>query len=618
MDQISSIGSYSDNTYNPHVSTAISNTSSTSNVGSTTDYSHERQPVFKEDHTYSGEVTDLINNRISVRLSDDTIIKANISDSSNINIGDILHFKVYSDNNELFLTPLKANEDPQSQMIDKALAAAGLPKNIKTISIASELLNNNMSIDKQSIQKILIQSFQNKGVSINTLVVMNKHNIPVTGDNAIQLENYRNNEHRIVQEISTLAKDIILSLKHEISDSAVIKLNNEYLNLINNSPSVSSSVMTKEPLLIESYISPNDGNNISNILKMFNTDEELLNRIDNHTATLRETAIAINKAMETATVLDLSGAYTDNNSSIPTYLANACDVFINPAIENVLKKFASLQNNKNELSSYMNDFGRGTINAMIKGLPGSQALSDDIWKGDISSKDVLIRLNNIIRFLPDEQAADILRSNEYTTVLSKALTGNWTLTPDDLKQEGIIDEKYKNLYESIKHLSEITSASLNNTENAANINQTSQSLRSNIEFMNTLNELFPYIQLPLRLKGQNVHSDLYVMTNKKKLAKDNSNISVLLHLDMQSLKPVDININLSGNTVNARFYMSDATSKALVENNMEHLKFALLEKGFLFSSQVLEQKEDIDIVKDFIDKDNQTSSLKRYSFDIRA
>lgn len=351
---------------------------------------------------------------------------------------------------------------------------------------------------------------------------------------------------------------------------------------------------------------------------MFNTDEELLNRIDNHTATLRETAIAINKAMETATVLDLSGAYTDNNSSIPTYLANACDVFINPAIENVLKNFASLQNNKNELSSYMNDFGRGTINAMIKGLPGSQALSDDIWKGDISSKDVLIRLNNIIRFLPDEQAADILRSNEYTTVLSKALTSNWTLTPDDLKQEGIIDEKYKNLYESIKHLSEITSASLNNTENAANINQTSQSLRSNIEFMNTLNELFPYIQLPLRLKGQNVHSDLYVMTNKKKLAKDNSNISVLLHLDMQSLKPVDININLSGNTVNARFYMSDSTSKALVENNMEHLKFALLEKGFLFSSQVLEQKEDIDIVKDFIDKDNQTSSLKRYSFDIRA
>lgn len=617
MDQLSSIGSYSDNTYNPHISSAISNTSSTSNVGSTTDYSHERQPLFKENQTYSGEVTNLLNNKISVRLSNDTVIEAKIVDSSNINIGDIIHFKVSSNNNELIIMPIQANEDPQAQMIDKALSAANLPKNVKTISIARELLNNNMSIDKQSIQNILIQSFQNKGVSINTLVVMNKHNIPVTQNNATQFENYRNNEHRIVQEIATLAKDIISSLKNEFSDSSVIKLNNEYLNLINNSPSA-SSVMTKEPLLIESYISPNDGNNISNILKMFNTGEELLNRIDNHTATLRETAIAINKAMETATVLDLSGAYTDNNSSIPTYLANACDVFINPAIENVLKNFASLQNNKNELSSYMNDFGRGTINAMIKGLPGSQALSDDIWKGDISSKDVLIRLNNIIRFLPDEQAADILRSNEYTTVLSKALTGNWTLTPDDLKQEGIIDEKYKNLYESIKHLSEITSASLNNTENAANINQTSQSLRSNIEFMNTLNELFPYIQLPLRLKGQNVHSDLYVMTNKKKLAKDNSNISVLLHLDMQSLKPVDININLSGNTVNARFYMSDATSKALVENNMEHLEFALLEKGFLFSSQVLERKEDIDIVKDFIDKDNQASSLKRYSFDIRA
>ena len=136
--------------------------------------------------------------------------------------------------------------------------------------------------------------------------------------------------------------------------------------------------------------------------------------------------------------------------------------------------------------------------------------------------------------------------------------------------------------------------------------------------MNTLNEMFSYIQLPIRLKGQNIHSDLYVMTNKKKLSKDNSNISVLLHLDMQNLKPLDVRINLQNQNVDTKFYMSDEFSKKIVETNIEALENALLAKGYLLTHQVIHEKKEIDIVKDFLEVDSSTTAIKRYSFDIRT
>ena len=89
-------------------------------------------------------------------------------------------------------------------------------------------------------------------------------------------------------------------------------------------------------------------------------------------------------------------------------------------------------------------------------------------------------------------------------------------------------------------------------------------------------------------------------------------------LDMQFLKPLDIKINLQNNSVDAKFYMSDDFSKKLVETNIESLENVLLSKGYLLTHQVIHEKKEIDIVKDFLEADSSTTTIKRYSFDIRA
>ena len=44
-----------------------------------------------------------------------------------------------------------------------------------------------------------------------------------------------------------------------------------------------------------------------------------------------------------------------------------------------------------------------------------------------------------------------------------------------------------------------------------------QNTASNLDFMNQLNQLHAYIQLPLKMANQNAHGELYVFTNKRKI-----------------------------------------------------------------------------------------------------
>jgi hypothetical protein len=60
-------------------------------------------------------------------------------------------------------------------------------------------------------------------------------------------------------------------------------------------------------------------------------------------------------------------------------------------------------------------------------------------------------------------------------------------------------------------------------------------LRQNIDFMNQLNQMYTYIQLPLKMSNKTANGELYVFTNKRSLVKENGAVSALLHLNMENL-----------------------------------------------------------------------------------
>lgn len=144
-------------------------------------------------------------------------------------------------------------------------------------------------------------------------------------------------------------------------------------------------------------------------------------------------------------------------------------------------------------------------------------------------------------------------------------------------------------------------------------------VRGNVEFMNQINQNYTYLQIPLKLSGQNVHSDLYVYTNKKSLADRDGDLTAFLHLDMDHLGSTDVSIRMRGTKVHTDFFLADDKSYDLLLAHMDILEERLERKGYQCTIQVQNKEKKVDFVEDFLKKDQpSTGRLHRYSFDVRA
>ena len=149
-----------------------------------------------------------------------------------------------------------------------------------------------------------------------------------------------------------------------------------------------------------------------------------------------------------------------------------------------------------------------------------------------------------------------------------------------------------------------------------------QNLQNNVDFMNQMNHMFTYIQLPLKLAGNNAHGDLYVYTNKKNLAAKDGNVSALLHLDMENLGPMDVYVTMQQNKVNTNFTLQDESAMDLIEQHISLLDERLTKKGYALKAQFKIKEEDEaqdgGIMQTILNQEKNISVLSRTSFDMRA
>ena len=152
--------------------------------------------------------------------------------------------------------------------------------------------------------------------------------------------------------------------------------------------------------------------------------------------------------------------------------------------------------------------------------------------------------------------------------------------------------------------------------------KSAQNLMDNVQFMNQLNEMMTYVQLPLKMSEENAHGDLYVYTNKKKLAEKDGNFSALLHLDMEHLGPMDVYVAMQMEKVSTHFYMQDEATLDFIEQHIHLLDERLTGKGYKMNSVVsVKEDESKSMVDTFLeDKKNEgtVGIVSKLSFDVRA
>ncbi len=215
---------------------------------------------------------------------------------------------------------------------------------------------------------------------------------------------------------------------------------------------------------------------------------------------------------------------------------------------------------------------------------------------------------------------DVFNSSAYKKILTSLLLDNVSINPEELKEEGAISRLYSKVLEQTEALSNILK-DINNTA-ADSIKNQLQLVQDNIHFMESANQMYSFIQIPLKMFKQNSQGALFVRQNKKSSFEEGQEITAFLHFDMEYLGSTDVYIRMQNTSVSCNWNLSDMASLQLIEDNIDILNERLAEKGFALTSNLECTDKKFSFTKDFLqtknsDK-NDTGIIHRYSFDMRA
>ncbi len=225
---------------------------------------------------------------------------------------------------------------------------------------------------------------------------------------------------------------------------------------------------------------------------------------------------------------------------------------------------------------------------------------------------------------PDSSDSSVFVRSEHTRPIGETLMedffNSFLLKPEDIADSEKVQKYYDELNEKLTRLEQL-SQKLAESTTEKNTADVPKQMRQNLSFMDAVNQVFPYVQLPLKFREGPAHGELYVY-EKKKAIKPSDTLSALLHLELEALGTTDIFVTLSGTHVTTRFSMTDKDSGNLVRTELPKLTEALALKGYTLQSEVSVRepsKEDNTptLLEQFLEE-HAPGGLNRYTFDIRA
>lgn len=555
-------------------------------------------------NTVSGEVVEKNGDSIKLRLSNDVLLEAKLSGNVNVSVGQKLSFEVSkSANNQISLRPLYSNLSSESGIV-AALKNAGLPINDLTISMTDKMMQEGMNVGKNALTNMFRDVSMHRNVSPETVVQINKLNMPVTDQNLTQFENYRNFEHRITSDIMSLVDEIT-----NVFDDDFDLFGNENIN----SGKVTDNIEVFNQVL---DIASDDSEGISvgrNISESLNEINELLAQIRNLSDNdLTNTGVIQNNSSTTETVENFLENPADSETNV-----TSSDAF------KTLKEAAVLLSD--EVSSQAESEVEGDLNSSDKQSDVSNLKNEIISilsqkEGNEQVHDKLNNTRDLISKLKDN-VNKLVKSDDFKNLIKDSIKDKLALEPKEVAKDGKIEELYEKIRNTSNKVIDLMEAVGKQDSLGA---KAAQNLNNNIDFMNRLNEFVNYVQLPLKMAGENAHGDLCVYTKKKNLNNNDGNYSALLHLDMEHLGPMDIYVTMRNHTkVNTNFYLESEELLDFIESHIDELTNRLKQKGY--ETGVMVSKKDSGnfpspITDEFTknEEGNVDGIVSRLSFDVRA
>lgn len=289
-------------------------------------------------------------------------------------------------------------------------------------------------------------------------------------------------------------------------------------------------------------------------------------------------------------------------------------------IDTLLNNITSYGREQDQLFTIFNPQERTELARHLQNMSVDRKTITHVLSGDATAEETLTTIKNAISHSDSAAVQNLFQTGAFQKLFHSILMENFTITPHKLAKNGEMDSFYDSMEQKMNSFETLINSTLSG-DDSGHLSGQAHDMQSNIDFMKSLNEVFAYMQLPLKLQNQNAHGDLYVYTNKDKLKQNPQKLSLMLHLEMDHLGTVNVRLEKDHQNIKADFHLDQEASLHLIERNTHLLQDSLAEKGYTCQIQVQPLTQNETPVQDYLNAKVTPSAsheMKRFSFDIRA
>ena len=583
-------------------------------------------------NVFEGSIQHMENGVATLGLADGKTVQARIDSGVTVRQGESMFFQVRSNNGmQIAIRPFSNGLNTNPTILN-ALKAANLQANAKMVTMVNTMMEQAMPIDKQSLAHMAKLVAGNSTMDITSIVQMAKLGIPVTEEMAAQFENYKSDQYAILDQLETIMETLPEQLADGgLSQKELLDLNRQMIKIflggMEQTEGADEAVSdAKQPAWAADGASQGAGGKTEAVLDgkepvQAAGKEALLEEALNQTKSGIQAGKANGKEealLQEASTLAEEGKLQENNRE---------GILAKDSGKEILQEGKQIQETyarPDSLKYALSDAQLQQLSRYLSKIPelskNPALFQDGQLSGELTSKEVLQLLEQAFSSdspFSKQALGSLFSSKAYRALARNVMERQWLLRPEELETEHKVGELYQRLD---RQMGQMERALKDFGQNTQQLSDTASNVRENIQFMNQLNQTYAYVQIPLKMAGQNAHSDLYVYTDKRKKHEKDGELTAFLHLDLDHLGSTDVSVKMRQKKVSTNFYLKDDISYQLLLEHLDELERRLENKGYQVKIHVSNQEEKVNFVEDMIKQGAPSAGgmVHRYSFDVSA
>lgn len=538
---------------------------------------------------FEGTIVSLDQGKVLINLANGESFSARMDGGVKLVQGEAAFFQVKSNDHGQIALKTVSQSAMSNPTLLNALSSAGVQITERTIQLVRQMMSAQLPIDKKSLQSMARAAYEFPNASIKSLVSLQQLKLPINEMTIQQLEHYEQGEGQISRGLEQIMEKLPETFANLASSDEGLVVVKELLQAILPEAKMEGTLEGTEK----------DTTNQTNMTKE-NSAQDTKAPLE-----VKQTETSDKIVLEKVEV----AMQTEQEVEAALEKANPNEVLQEDTEETLLLSKEETE----ELKSTLKDM------AEVKGSQLEISQEEKMEANKTTASDKLRQFADIIKNETNlnEDLRKIISSKEFKNIVKNALEEQWFMKPEQVAQK----EELEKLFSRIGKQLEGIERAMEQSGKTETLGKPVAEVRSNLSFMNQVNQLYNYVQIPLKMINQNTNGELYVYTNKKATRKPGDEISAHLHLEMEHLGTTDVYVKLRGQKLSTNFVMADESSLELVMKNIDILTDRLSKKGYDVNISVKEngqETEEDDFVAEILGQESPKMAVSRYSFDVKV